>query len=89
MLIFSITTELVRNVQKRAGATEATVQLLYHPDQLNLTVEDNGPPAPTHDGADTGWRNLRIKAEYLKADLLIDANDQGNSVMLSVPIPLS
>lgn len=85
MLIFSMATELVRNVQKHAQATEATVQLIYHPDMLNLTVEDNGRGFDTQLVDGIGLRNLQTKAQYLKADLLIDSNAQGTSVMLSVP----
>ena len=85
MLIFGIATELIRRVRRRARATEATVQLIYHDDLLNLIVEDNGPVS-VPDRADEHLQNLRIKADFLKADLLIDVNEGGLSVILSVPI---
>ncbi len=78
-LVFSMATDLIRQVQ-RNGATAATLQLIYHPDRLNLSVEDNGRNAAAND-----WQNLHAKAQYLKANLLIDANEQGTSFMLSVP----
>jgi signal transduction histidine kinase len=84
MLVFSMATDLLRQVQQRPDATEATVQLIYHPDRLNLTVEDNGLNVPD-DVAESSWRSLHTKAAYLNADLLIDANEQGHSVMLSIP----
>lgn len=85
MLLFSIATELIRHVQKRAQVTEATVQLIYHGDALNLTVEDNGPEPATGRPAETDLRHVRTKAGFLNADLLIDVNRQGTSVMLSMP----
>ncbi|GAB3490482.1 hypothetical protein GCM10027341_02260 [Spirosoma knui] len=85
MLVFSMATDLLRRVQQRPDATEATVQLIYHPDRLNLTVEDNGLNTNDEDTA-TSWRSIHTKAEYLNADLLIDANEQGHSVMVSIPL---
>ncbi|GAB3541552.1 sensor histidine kinase [Spirosoma fluminis] len=85
MLVFSMATDLLRQVQQRPDATEATVQLIYHPDRLNLTVEDNGLNAD-EGGTASSWRSLRTKAAYLNADLLIDANEQGHSVMVSIPL---
>lgn len=80
-LLFSIATQLIRNAQKRPHATDVIVQLLYHNEYLNLSVEDNGRP---DDAPETDVSNLRAKADLLKADLLIDATDAGNSVMVSV-----
>ena len=84
-LIFRMVSELVRNVQKHAQATEATVQLVYHATFLNLIVEDNGTGFDTHQGEGIGLRNLRTKAEYLNAELSIDTNEHGTSVILTIP----
>lgn len=80
-LVFSIATQLIRNAQRHPRVTDVTVQLLYHDVYLTLSVEDNGLPTPI---ADTDRTNLRAKADLLKAELLIDTTDDGNSVMLSV-----
>lgn len=80
-LLFSIATQLIRNARHHR-ATEVTVQLLYHDAHVNLSVEDNGQPA---DAFTLERANLRAKADLLGADLLIDATDGGNSVMVSVP----
>jgi signal transduction histidine kinase len=82
-LLFSLATQLIRNALTHAQATEVTVQLLYHPEEVTLSVEDNGRPANHHVAEEA---NLRTKVELLKAELLIDATDEGNSVMLRVPI---
>lgn len=83
--IFRIANELVRNIQKHALATEATVQLVYHDAYFNLIIEDNRmslSPFPTDSPS---LKNLRTKAEYLNADLDISSNQLGTSVILTVP----
>jgi signal transduction histidine kinase len=84
-LIFRMVNELVRNVQKHAQATEATVQLAYHDTFLNLIVEDNGTGFNTRQGEGVGLRNIRTKAEYLNAELAIDTSEHGTSVILTIP----
>lgn len=84
-LIFRMVNELVRNIQKHAQATEATVQLAYHDTFLNLIVEDNGTGFNIHQGEGVGLRNLRTKAEYLNAELAIDTSEYGTSVILTIP----
>lgn len=86
-LILSMAIDLIRNVQQHEGTTEATVQLIYHTDRLNLMVEDNGRSLSPDGGNDNNWQNLKTKAQFLKADLLVDASEQGHSVVLSVPTP--
>ncbi len=80
-LLFGLATQLIRNARNLAGTTEVTVQLLYHEEQVNLSVEDDGPPTRLSP-ADAA--HLQAKADLLKADLLTEATNAGNSVMLSV-----
>ncbi len=80
-LLFSIATQLIRNAQQHEQATEVTVQLLYHDDQLTLSVEDDGLPA---DVPERDLATLYAKTELLRSELLIDATEAGNSIMISV-----
>ncbi|WP_460972854.1 sensor histidine kinase [Spirosoma migulaei] len=80
-LLFSLATQLIRNARQHPQATEVLVQLLYHEEQVNLSVEDDGGPALS---SVTTIDHLRAKAELLKAELLIDSTETGNSVMVSV-----
>lgn len=82
-MLFSMAVQLIRTAQQRLGVTEVTVQLLYHVDQVNLSVEDDGQPA---DLAASGELNLNTKAELLGASLLLDATAAGNSVMMGTPV---
>lgn len=83
-LLFSLAIQLIRNAQRQAGATDITVQLLYHDDQVNLSVEDDGLPAPL---PETDAANLRAKVNLLKADLLNDSTEAGNSLIISLLVP--
>ncbi len=80
-LLFSLATQLIRKARQHPGASGVVAQLLYHDHYLILSVEDDGHSAPA-----AGAAHLRAKAELLGAELLIDTTDQGNSVMVSVPI---
>lgn len=82
-ILFSLATQLMRAAQYRPHATEVTVQLLYHENQVNLSVEDDGQPA---DLATSGEFNLSTKVDLLGASLLLDATEGGNSVMLGIPL---
>jgi len=82
-MLFSMAVQLIRTAQQRLGVTEVTVQLLYHVDQVNLSVEDDGQPT---DLAASGELNLNTKAELLGASLLLDATAAGNSVMMGTPV---
>ncbi len=82
-MLFSLAVQLIRTAQRRPGASGVTVQLLYHEDQVNLSVEDDGQPA---DLAASGELNLDIKADLLGASLLLDATESGNSVMMGIPM---
>lgn len=85
ILIFRVVSELVRNVQKHTKATEATLQLVYHATFLNLIVEDNGSRLGKEEDDNRWLRNLNTSAEFLKADLTIDTNEYGQSVILTIP----
>ncbi len=83
LVIFRFFSELLQNIQKHSEATEATIQLIYHEDFLNLIVEDNGKNLTTTEHKD--FRSLYARAEYLKGELLIDSGKFGTSVILTVP----
>jgi signal transduction histidine kinase len=85
MLIFRMFTELIRNIEKHSGATEVTIQLIYHEEFLNLIAEDNGRGFDHHSPEGRGLTNLYARADYLKGEILIDSSEHGTSVILTVP----
>lgn len=72
--LLRIAQEALRNVIKHAGATAVTLELQYAPQQIVLTIADNGrgfdPQAPT---GGFGLLGLRERAERLGAALTIES----------------
>lgn len=89
--LYRIAGELVTNVLKHAGATQAQVRLLYKPDAVQLIVDDNGTgfdATKTVPGSGIGLQNLHARAAELKADLRISSTASGTSVRLTVPLKI-
>jgi signal transduction histidine kinase len=42
LALYRAVLELMHNIVRHSQATEAVVQLVYHDDLLNITIEDNG-----------------------------------------------
>ncbi|QIP12688.1 hypothetical protein G8759_08650 [Spirosoma aureum] len=87
LIIYRIAIELVTNALKHAQASAITVQLLFHPKYLSLMIEDNGRGNRTKENQldGLGLRNVRSRANYLNAELLVDAGINGTTITLTVP----
>lgn len=87
LIIYRIAVELINNTLKHARAGHVTVQLIFYPEQVCLLVEDDGMGYSTalRSSAGAGLRNIRSRATYLKGDLVIDSNQKGTTVTLTVP----
>lgn len=93
-VIFRITQEALTNIAKHAHADQATITLRMNPDQLTLTVEDNGQgfdpnPATTDTDHPAGWGLLGIRERtvLLGGRYQIDsAPGQGTRVQVQVPV---
>ncbi|MEL6252498.1 MAG: tetratricopeptide repeat protein [Bacteroidota bacterium] len=87
--IFRITQELLRNTVKHAQANELIVQVQTDPDQISLTVEDDGigyqDSNSKSDGI--GLMNVRSRVELLKGSLDIDSRPgRGTSIYICIPL---
>ncbi len=83
--IYRIIQELLQNIVKHAGATQALVQLTIREDELEVTVDDNGIGANMPDYADhkqgIGLNNLQSRVKVLNGKMKIE-QDKGTSVYL-------
>jgi signal transduction histidine kinase len=89
MILYRIVLELVNNVVKHANATELTVQLIKYPDEIMLTVEDNGSGFSENALYKTGigLSNIRSRIAYLEGNIRIDtAMNAGTTVIVDVPV---
>ena len=87
--IYRIIQELVNNIIKHSGATEALVQLHREAEKLSITVEDNGKGfAPQQNGkTGIGLSNIRSRVSYLNGSLDIRSEEQkGTSVYIEIQL---
>lgn len=88
--VYRIIQELLNNAIKHAHASEIIVQLSFHDNLLQLTVEDNGKGFTKEQIASSkgmGWSNIRSRVDYLKGS--IDVNSlpgKGTSVTITLSI---
>jgi len=89
LVIYRIVSELMTNVLKHSKAKMAVLQLLYQPDSLVLSVEDDGvgdrsltnPP----EKPGIGLKNLTSRCQYLSARLTYQADAHGTLVLIEIP----
>jgi len=87
--IYRIIQELVNNIIKHSGATEALVQLHREAEKLSITVEDNGKGfSPQQNGkTGIGLSNIRSRVSYLNGSLDIRSEEQkGTSVYIEIQL---
>lgn len=87
--IYRIIQELINNIVKHAGATEALVQLHRHRAVLSVTVEDNGngfsPGTAKKDGI--GLSNIQSRISYLNGSMDIRSEEKkGTSVFIEIQL---
>ena len=86
IIVYRIVQELLNNILKHAGASEAFIQLIKENDRLNVVVEDNGKGFDTNlldKNKGAGWTNIRSRVEYLKGEL--DAHSEpGKGTLVNI-----
>ena len=86
IIIYRIVQELLNNILKHAGASEAFVQLIREENRLNVVVEDNGKGFDINipgnkEGA--GLINVRSRVDYLKGRLAIHT-EPGKGTLINI-----
>ncbi|MBV4357769.1 tetratricopeptide repeat-containing sensor histidine kinase [Pinibacter aurantiacus] len=67
LLLYRITQELLHNILKHSKATEALVQICFHEEGLDLTVEDNGIGMPAERRSSSSGMGLQSIQDRIKA----------------------
>ena len=68
LAVYRIIQELVHNILKHARASQSVVQIVYHDNQLCITVEDDGRGiAPDHSEG-MGLRSIRERVHSMTAE---------------------
>lgn len=90
IVIFRIICELAVNSIKHSGATEASVQLTHHDDNINIIVEDNGigfNKVKQFKTDGTGLQAIIKKTEELGGTFTIDSTPNiGTTIIIDIPV---
>ncbi|MEO6141172.1 MAG: 7TM diverse intracellular signaling domain-containing protein [Ginsengibacter sp.] len=85
LTIYRIFMELSNNIIKHSSATEATIQIIYYDEYLELMVEDNGTGFQNEQQNGLGLKNVHARVNYLKGTLNIDSEKSGTTIMIQIP----
>lgn len=85
--LYRVIEEIMHNAVKHSGGTRLTIQLMYHEEQLHISIEDNGSGFDVdnqHTGM--GLQNIRSRVHSLNGHLHLSAKEgKGTSYMLEIP----
>ncbi len=91
--VLRIAQEALSNVVRHSHATRVTVDLRYHPNELMLTIVDNGigfqlTEVTLRSRGHFGLQGMRERAEQIAGALNIESPPQGGTkITLRVPLP--
>lgn len=88
--VFRIIQELTTNILKHAEAKNATINISYYENELNIIIEDNGKgfdssKETTKDGI--GLKSIKTRVHHLNGTFDIDSSiGNGTSIIINIPI---
>ena len=85
LMIYRILMELANNILKHAQASEATIQLIYYENYLEIMAEDNGIGFSEKQNDGIGLKNIYSRVNYLKGKLKVDSGKSGTTIMIQIP----
>jgi signal transduction histidine kinase len=89
--LYRVAQEAIGNAVRHSGGTRITIRLDLRPDEVMLTVRDNGRGLPADgcsDDCGIGCRTMSLRAKSLGGVLTIrEAPPSGTEVLVRVPLP--
>jgi signal transduction histidine kinase len=92
IMYYRICQEWLTNILKHGSATKIIIQLILHPDELVVMIEDNGngfDTAKLEVGKGNGWKNIQSRAHILKARLDLDSHIMSSGTTLTLTLPMA
>lgn len=89
--LYRICQEWVNNVIKYSGANQISIQLVQHPQELILTIEDNGQGFEIESltsGQGNGWKNINSRLHMIRGSIEIDTQKERKGTTMFVIVPL-
>lgn len=88
--VYRVTQELLNNIVKHSGATQAIVQVGATDKQLTITVEDNGKGLASETISTSqgiGWKNINSRVQYHKGSINVQSEpNKGTSIFIEFPL---
>lgn len=88
--LFRIIQELVTNIIKHSGASEAMISLTQLEDSLSVIVEDNGIGFefdPLNSQSGMGLNNIERRVEKIEGSMAVDSTPgKGTTILIDIPI---
>lgn len=89
--LFRVLQEWTNNVLKHSTASQVSIQIIRHDEELVVTAEDNGDgfnASILENGKGNGWRNIQSRLKAIKASCDLDsvAGRSGNTLIIHVPL---
>lgn len=85
--IYKICNELVNNIAKHSKSKEATLQLLFEDDAVEILAEDAGVGFDTKKKyAGLGLKSIKTRIKALKGSLHISSSSKGSTFIIKIPI---
>ena len=89
--LYRICQEWTNNVLKYSGCKTITLQAVQHPEELVITIEDDGNGFDKNllvEGIGNGWRNINSRLSLINGTIEIDSSPgrKGTIVIISVPV---
>ncbi|HSF44554.1 MAG TPA: 7TM diverse intracellular signaling domain-containing protein [Chitinophagaceae bacterium] len=85
LMVYRIIIEITKNILMHAKATEATIQLLYEVDGLEIMAEDNGIGIRKSDSKGIGMKNIYSRVNYINGNITVDSGRKGTTIIINVP----
>lgn len=87
--VFRVIQELITNIIKHAEATNATINISFYENNLNIIVEDNGKGfkfKKVDFKKGMGLSSIKIRIKHLKGTFNIDSTlGKGSSIIINIP----
>jgi signal transduction histidine kinase len=85
--VFRIAQEALTNVARHADATTAHIELRIDPDQLAMSISDDGRGLPPETRAGVGLRSMRERVSELGGAMTIESSDGlGSTIRITIPM---
>jgi signal transduction histidine kinase len=85
LTIYRIIIEITKNILKHSKATEATIQLIYEDDGLEIMAEDNGIGIGEAATDGIGMKNIHSRVNFINGTITIDSGKKGTTFIIHVP----